>query len=109
MAGATWPPDPGETVGIELASRTLLDFDAEIRRVGRETVAEILATEPDVTIDRRIVPASALARETREPEPYRGGVVVAVVSWLSRSGSTQVVGIGLGWDGMVRRSRLPWE
>jgi hypothetical protein len=86
-----------------------LDFDTEIRRVGRETVAAIAAIEPDVPIERRIVTLAELARETREPEPYRRGVVVAVISWLSRSGSLQVVGITLGWDGVVRHSRLPWE
>jgi hypothetical protein len=99
MTATSWPSDPGQTISLDLAAWTLLDVDTEIRRVGRETVAAIAAVDPDVPIERRIVTLAELARETREPEPDRRGVVVAVISWLSRSGSLPVVGITLGWDG----------
>jgi hypothetical protein len=98
---------PARRSASRVPPRPCGSFDADIRRVGRETVAAIEAREPGVAIERRIVAPREIAGETREPDGPRRGTVVAVLNWLSRSGAMQVVGISLGWDGWVTANPLP--
>ena len=61
MIGTAWPPDPGETVGPELAARTLLDFDAQISRVGDTVIRTISRRYPGMKVNRKRVKPARLA------------------------------------------------
>ena len=41
MTATSWPPDPGETVGIARANAVLKDLNAEITRVGNTVIRVI--------------------------------------------------------------------
>ena len=108
MAGTRWPPEPGETVGIERANAALRDFDSQIARVGDSVIRTISRRYPGMKVHRKRVKPAWLAAEVRDD--VRRGVVVEVIDFMDTNGNVRVIGISLGWDSRLHVPRpLPWE
>ena len=108
MIGTDWPPDPGETVGLERANAALRDFDSQIGRVGDTVIRTISRRYPGITVRRKRVKPAWLANEQRDD--VRRGVVVEVLDFMDTNGNIRVVGISLGWDSRLHVPRpLPRE